>query len=372
MSVTAIPPRASAVLTIDVDAVAANWRLCRDRALPARCAAVVKADAYGLGAERIAPALAAEGCREFFVATIDEGIGLRRILPESAIFVLCGPLAGAEGDLVGHRLVPVLNSLEQIGLWRDAAARHGAALAAAIHADSGMTRLGLEAREVGALTADPALLAGIRPVLALSHLACADDRSAAMNGAQRDLFTRLAASLPEGMPRSLAASSGIFLGAAYHLDMVRPGSALYGINPTPGHSNPMRPAVRLEARILQVRDVDTPMTVGYGATHQIARKGRVATVAVGYADGWLRSLGNRGHGVIEGVRVPVVGRISMDLTTFDVSALPADTVRPGAMIELIGPSHDADAVAAEAGTIGYEILTALGRRYARVHVGGAA
>lgn len=367
-----IPPAATMLLTVDLAAIVANWRRLRDRAGPAECAAVVKADAYGLGAARVAPALAAAGCRRFFVATVDEGVALRTAIPDGEVLVLCGPLAGTEAEFDAHRLTPVLNSLEQVARWRAHAARRGAALAAALHVDTGMTRLGLEAAELARLADDSGLLAGLRPVLAMSHLACADAAGAAMNREQRDAFARMTAGLPP-MPRSLAASSAIFLGPDYHFDLVRPGAALYGINPTPGPANPMAPVLRLEARILQVRDVDTPMTVGYGATHRVAGRGRIATAAVGYADGWFRSLGNRGHATIGGTLVPVVGRISMDLTTFDVGGLPPEAaVVPGAMIELIGPGHDVDAVAAEAGTIGYEVLTALGRRAARRYLGDAA
>jgi alanine racemase len=359
------------LLTVDLAAIVANWRRVRDLAGRAECAAVVKADAYGLGADRVAPALAAAGCRRFFVATIDEGIALRAVLPDHEVFVLCGPLAGAEAELEAHRLIPVLNSLEQLALWRARAHLRGEALAAALHLDTGMSRLGFAAAELARVAGEPELLAGIDPVLAMSHMACADEAASPMNRAQRESFARLAAGLPAAR-LSLAASSGTFLGPDYHFDLVRPGAALYGVNPTPGRANPMAPVLRLEARILQVRDVDTPMTVGYGATHRVAGRGRIAAAAVGYADGWFRSLGNRGHGVIGGTLVPVVGRISMDLTTFDVSGLPPDAVVPGAMIELIGPGHDVDSVAAEAGTIGYEVLTALGRRAARRYTGDTA
>jgi alanine racemase len=356
--------RATALLTVDVDAVVANWRLIAAKVAPAETAAVVKADCYGLGAEHIAPALAAAGCRSFFVATVDEGIGLRRCLDSANIYVLCGPLPGSEPDFTEHRLIPVLNSLGQVAGWSAFAGRGSGALAAALHFDTGMSRLGLDRGEVAHLAAHPEALAGIRPVLAMSHMACADTPESTMNAQQLAAFRRLRAGIP-AMARSLAASSAIFLGPAYAFDLVRPGAALYGLNPTPGQPNPMAQVVRLQGKILQVRDVDSPMTVGYGATHSVARRGRVATVAVGYADGYFRSLGNRGHGVIEGVKVPVVGRVSMDLTTFDVTDAPPASVWPGAMVELIGPGHSVDDLAAEAGTIGYEVLTALGRRYLR-------
>lgn len=366
--------RAPAFLTIDVGAIVANWRRIRDRVGPScEAAGVVKADCYGLGADRIAPALAAAGCRTFFVATIDEGMALRRVVPaDAAIHVLGGVLPGTAGDLLDHRLTPVLNSLEQIGLWAGTAAATGRRLDALLHLDTGMSRLGLDAAAVARLAADRALLAGINPLVVMSHMACADEADHPKNPDQLDRFTTMARRLDLGARLSLGASSTVFLGAGYHFDLVRPGAALYGLNPVPGQPNPMAGAVRLQARILQVRDVDTPMTVGYGATHRISGKGRVAVAAIGYADGLFRSLGNRGFGVIEGERVPVVGRISMDLTTFDVSALAPERACPGALIELIGDHQPADTLADSAGTIGYEILTALGHRFARNYVGEAA
>jgi alanine racemase len=365
--------RATALLTIDVDAVAANWRQLRDIVGPqTEVAGVVKADCYGLGAERIAPALAKAGCRTFFVATLDEGISLRKVLPKgAAILVLSGPLPGTCADFIEHRLTPVLNSPEQIDQWAGYAAATEAVLDGALHLDTGMSRLGLDSEAVTRFAEDKSLLAGIKPVLVMSHMACADEQGHGKNSEQLAAFTLLARHLDLPARKSLGASSTIFLGPGYHFDLVRPGMALYGLNPVPGHANPMAPVVRLQARILQVRDVDTPMTVGYGATHQIMQKGRLAVVAAGYADGLFRALGNRGFGIIEGERVPVVGRISMDLTTFDVSGLAPEIAHPGALIGLIGPGHDADDLAAEAGTIGYEVLTALGRRYHRLYQGGA-
>lgn len=363
--------RATAFLTIDVAAVVANWRLIRDRVGPAcEAAAVVKADCYGLGAERIAPALAAAGCRTFFVATIDEGIAVRRVVPDGAIHVLGGPLPGTAADFAEHRLIPVLNSPEQIGLWAGYAAATGTRLPAVLHVDTGMSRLGLDEATVDRLAADPAMLGGLEVGVVMSHMACPDEPDHPKNPEQLHRFRALSARLNLPARRSLGASSTIYLGGDYHFDLVRPGAALYGLNPTPGQPNPMAGVVRLHARILQVRDVDTPMTVGYGASHIVTRKGRVAVAALGYADGVFRSLSNRGFGVIEGERVPVVGRISMDLTIFDVSALAPEQARPGALIEMIGAHQSADDLAADAGTIGYEILTALGRRFVRDYVGG--
>ncbi|OAN45632.1 alanine racemase [Paramagnetospirillum marisnigri] len=362
--------RALSFLTIDVDAVVANWRRLAALIAPAEAAAVVKADCYGLGVEHIAPALAAAGCNSFFVATVDEGIQLRHLVPGAVIYVLGGPLPGSEPDFAAHRLVPVLNSLAQITGWSSFAKVGSAAPAAALHLDTGMNRLGLEEKELERLVAKPDVLTSIRPILAMSHLACADDAESPKNAEQLALFRRLSAMLP-AMPLSLSASGGMFLGRSYRFDMARPGAALYGLNPIPDQPNPMSQVVRLQGKILQVRDVDSPMTVGYGASHRIARRGRIATVATGYADGWFRSLGKRGFGFIEGIKVPVVGRISMDLTTFDVSEIPETLARPGALVELIGPHQSADDVALAAGTIGYEVLTALGRRHHRRWLLGA-
>ena len=355
---------ATSLLTIDVDAVVANWRRIASLTAPAEAAAVVKADCYGLGVVQIAPALFAAGCRSFFVANLDEGIQLRQILPGGVIYVLSGPVGGGEGDFAAYGLIPVLNSLAQITGWSAFAKAGSAAPASTLHIDTGMTRLGLEEAEVDRLAAKPDVLASVRPILIMSHLACADDDTAAKNDEQLATFRRLCGQLP-AMPRSLSASGGIFLGRSFRFDMTRPGAALYGLNPMPGRPNPMAQVVRLQGKILQVRDVDSPMTVGYGATHRVARRGRIATVAVGYADGWFRSLGNRGHGVIGGIKVPLVGRVSMDLTTFDVTDVPAPLVHPGALIDLISPEITVDEVAADAGTIGYEVLTALGRRHHR-------
>ncbi len=361
---TVDPRLAAAVLTIDLAAVAANYRLLAARVAPAECAAVVKADAYGLGVARVAPALAAAGARRFFVAHLSEAITLRAVLPDAAIGVLNGVLPGCEADFVAHRLAPVLNHLGEIARWAGQARQHGAPLPAFIHLDTGMRRLGLPPAEIATLAAEPQRLDGIALHGWLSHLACADEAGHPMSAAQRTTFGATLARLPPA-PATLANSSGVFLGPDYHFDLARPGAALYGVNPTPWTDNPMAGTVRLEAPVLQVRDIDTGDTVGYGATHTTRHSARIATLPIGYADGYLRSLSGRGHVRIAGREAPVVGRVSMDLITVDVTSLPQDAVHPGTPVELIGPGQPVDAVARDAGTIGYEILTALGRRYAR-------
>jgi alanine racemase len=362
--------RASAVLEIDVAGIVANWRFLAQRVAPAECAAVVKADGYGLGAAAVAAALAAAGCRRFFVATLDEALGLRKTLSGVCeIAVLNGPVPGSAEEFAEGRLVPVLNDPGQIAEWEQIAAMRGP-LPAMLQLDTGMARLGLTAREFDRLADDLGRSGTIRWRTLMSHLACADEPDHALNQEQRARFVAARCRL-DGVPASLAASSGIFLGPEYHLDLVRPGAALYGVNPQPGAPNPMRQIVRLKARILQLRDVDDGQPVGYGATHVMAGAGRLATVAAGYADGWLRSLNSRGSGGIGGVRVPLLGRVSMDLAVFDVSAVDPSVARPGGFIELLGDDYGVDAAARDAGTIGYEMLTALGRRYHRIYRGAS-
>jgi alanine racemase len=359
-----VPLEAAAVLEIDIGGIVANWRALRDRVAPAECAAVVKADAYGLGATRVAPALAAAGCRTFFVAHLGEGIALRTVLPGSEIAVLNGLMPGTEAVFAEHGLIPVLNDLGQTERWR--AFGDPRRPPAILHLDTGMARLGLPPAEAAVLADQPERLAGIELRAVMSHLACADETGNPLNQIQLGRFAAARARLPRA-PASLAASSGIFLDEAYRFDLARPGVALYGVNPTPDAPNPMSQVVVLKARILQVRDVDPGATVGYGATHRFDRPSRVATVAAGYADGMLRSAGNRGVAVIGGHQVPFVGRVSMDLITLDVSGLDPAQARPGEFVQLIGPGHDVDDAARAAGTIGYEVLTSLGRRYHRVY-----
>lgn len=358
------------ILTIDLAAIMANYRALRRR-LGARTtsAAVVKADAYGLGADRVVPALVAAGCREFFVADLGEAQAIRHVLPvRIPVYVLGGLLAGEEAAFQRHHAVPVLNDLAQVDRWQRAARARGRALPAILHVDTGMSRLGLAPDDALSLAA-PGRLAGLELRAVISHLACAEDPGEPLNARQLAAFKRLRQAFPAARA-SLANSSGIFLGRAYHFDFVRPGAALFGINPRPGRRNPLHQAVTLRGKILQIHDVDPPRSVGYGATHRVAGRSRIATVAAGYADGWPRSLSNRGSAYIGNLRVPVIGRVSMDLMTLDITAAPH--LAPGDTVELIGPHLSVDDVADAAGTIGYEILTRLGRRYHRVYSGGPA
>jgi alanine racemase len=330
-------------------------------------AGVVKADAYGLGAARVGPALRDAGCRHFFVAQLAEGVALREAIgPGPVIAVLNGFAPGADGNAA---LLPVLNGLPDVEAHAAAARGRGRAAPAILHLDTGMSRLGLDAREREAVAADPSRLDGLDLRWLMTHLACADEPDHPLNAAQAARFAAICARLPLGIPRSVANSSGMFLGPAFASDLARPGCALYGINPTPGRPNPMRQVVRLDAPVLQVREIAPGDTVGYGATWTAERPTRVATVAAGYADGYLRALSGRAFGVLAGQSVPLIGRVSMDLIAFDVTDAPA--IAPGAAIRLIGPPGDTpDGLAARAGTIGYEILTSLGGRYRREYRAG--
>ena len=345
----------TATLIVDVGAVVANWRMLSALHSAGAVAGVVKADAYGLGAVRIVPALRSAGCRHFFVAHLSEALAIRPLVPDAMVAVLNGMDPGSEGDYIAHGITPVLGSLAEIARW---------AGPAILHIDTGMNRLGLDARELAALADDPQLLDAIKLRYVMTHLVSSEVPGDPDNARQRAAFAAACARLPAA-PRSFANSSGIFLGPDFASDLARPGAALYGLNPTPGRPNPMRPVVTLRAPVLQVRDIPAGASVGYNATWRATRPSRIATVPVGYADGWPRTLSNRGHAIFDGRPVPLVGRVSMDLATYDITDFPR--IVPGALLELIGPGLPPDAIAEEAGTNGYDILTSLGARYARTY-----
>ncbi|KAB0679135.1 alanine racemase [Aureimonas leprariae] len=353
------------VLTIDLVALAANRRLLAERAPHATVAGVVKADGYGLGASPVAGTLFASGCRTFFVAHLAEALALLGGLPGADILVLNGLSPGAEARCADAGIQPVLNSLDQVARWSREARRRGKRLPAALQVDSGMARLGLSPSDVEAIGRDRGFLEGIDVRLVMSHLACADERNHPANAAQLGRFTELSAMLPDA-PRSLANSAGIFLGEHYHFDLVRPGIALYGGKPFAGTGpNPMRAVARLQARVVQVRDVPSGTGIGYGHAAVASKAMRLATIGIGYADGWPRRLGGRIAAWAGDARLPIVGRVSMDSIVLDAGDAG---LRPGDLVDLVGPRQGVDAVAAAADTIPYEILTSLGRRFERRYV----
>ncbi|MGA8902255.1 alanine racemase [Bradyrhizobium sp.] len=361
---------ASGILTIDLDALVANWRKLEKTAVPAECSAVIKANAYGCGTEPVAQALAKAGCKTFFVATPDEAAAARAAAPSAVIYVLNGFIQNTGDAYARIDARPVIGDLNELAEWDVFCRRTGWAGGAAIHIDTGMHRLGLTIAEAQGLI--PRIHAGDHGIsLVMSHLACAESLNHPMNARQLAAFRAIASEF-SGVPASLSNSSGIFLGGSFLFEMVRPGAALYGVNPTPEADNPVLPVVELKARVLQIRDVERGESVGYGGNWTARRPTRLAVLSAGYADGYFRAGssndGTRGAEVmVAGKRCPVAGRISMDLMAVDVTDLEKNAVRRGHLVTLIGEGITVDELAHHFGTIGYEVLTSLGRRYARVY-----
>ncbi|UXN57576.1 alanine racemase [Phyllobacterium zundukense] len=361
---TSIDP-ASGYLTIDLGALARNYEKLSMEVAPARAAAVVKADAYGLGAEQVAKTLYAHGCRHFFVAHFVEALGLRPLLSRDAqVFVLNGLLPGNEIACAEGGIIPVINSLEQLQQWRNAAQRLHRRLPAVLQFDTGMSRLGVPPEERTALAATLKTCGMVDILFIMSHLASADDAESEQNGDQLAEMNRIANEFP-GFDICFANSGGIFLGQSYHGVLTRPGIALYGGAPTACGPNPMEPVVRLDVAVVQTRTVPSGARVGYSGTHVTQGETRLAAIAAGYADGLLRSLSSKGAVYCDGVRLPVVGRVSMDSITIDITALPKGRLTLGSLVEVIGPHQSIEDIARDAGTISYEILTSLGHRYQR-------
>jgi alanine racemase len=366
---------AQAILTIDLAAIVSNWRLLRDRVAPAQCAAVVKANAYGAGIAPVARALADAGCKTFFVAHVHEALALRRVLPreEYVIYTLNG-IAGGREPAIALRdslLRPVIGTFEELALWRSLSGTSAnPALPMALQFSTGMNRLGFAPREAGDVTQVLATVAGPQPDFVMSHFVSSEIPDAPMNSAQIAAFAEICSHFP-ALAGSLANSSGIFLPPEAYCDLVRPGYALYGGNPTPGLPNPMQPVVQLQAPVLQVRHVQPGETAGYNGVWTAKRPSRLAVIGVGYADGFLRSAGgpsDPGFAMIGGTACPIAGRVSMDLLILDATDAPEKAVHAGARAELLGTAITIDDLAERAGTIGYEILTGLGARYHRRYV----
>lgn len=344
------------ILTIDLAAIAENYKILQKQAPNSEAAAVVKANAYGLGVEKIAPVLWDAGCRKFFVANLDEAVQLRSVLPEAFVAVFHGIRKGQGSIFKDKNLVPVLNSPEQIEVWQKSNKGGNCIL----HFDTGMTRLGLSERD-----AENFDFSQLNIEYVMSHLACADDKGHELNREQLNKIIKINRIFPK-IKVSLCNSYGAFLGGEYHFDLIRPGMALYGVNPVPERNNPMKSVVKVIAKILQIHKIDSNRAVGYGASYNLKTGVVTATIPVGYADGYLRYLGNKGFCAIDGVKVPVIGRVSMDLITLDVTKISG--IKAGDEVEIIGDTIKVDDVAEKAATIGYEILTSLGQRYKRIYV----
>ncbi|MDJ0928829.1 MAG: alanine racemase [Gammaproteobacteria bacterium] len=356
---------ATAVLTVKLDSLVRNFRYLARRSKSAHCAAVVKANAYGLGVEPVSRALHGADCRDFFVTTACEGQELRAILPDANIYMFNGPTESSLAAIRDAGLIPVLNSPEQVQLWVSAASSESCVL----HVDTGMRRLGLSPQQAQSLAATRDVADRLKIDAVMTHLACADEPGHALNEAQLQDFARVTQHWP-GVRTSIGNSGGILLGREYCGDLARPGIALYG--GLVGLDAALEEVVGLHARVLQLRDIDQAVTVGYGATATVQGPARLATLGIGYADGYPRSLGNRASGIVDGVRVPVVGRVSMDTVVVNVSALEPGALASGDLVRLLGGGIGLDELATLAGTISYEILTGIGARVARQYQGAGS
>ncbi|MCE3233033.1 MAG: dadX [Rickettsiaceae bacterium] len=344
-------------LSINLSAIKSNYKLLKKHG---KVAAVVKANAYGLGVGEVSSSLYEAGCREFFVANLDEALELRKILPDVFIAVFQGAQEGQGKYFEKHDLVPVINTVHQVKLWQQYSEKQGSKLSCIVHFDTGMNRLGLSMKDAG-------LVAKFKIKYIMSHLACADTPKHPKNAEQLKNMKAIAKLFPK-VPVSFANSSGVFLGEDYLFDRIRAGIAIYGGNPTPYTKNPMKNVVTLTSKILQVRVIDSVDSVGYGATHNVPAGAKIATIPVGYADGYSRHLSNRGYCAIDGKKVPVIGRVSMDLITIDVSSIESGKLVVGQEVELIGNTITIDDVASWSGTISYEVLTSLGCRHLREYL----
>jgi alanine racemase len=369
---TAGPPAAEAggTLTVDLAAIEANWKALARRAMPSECAAVIKADGYGCGIEPVAATLAKAGCRTFFVADLHEARRARAVAPEPAIYVLNGLMPGTAPAFADLHVRPVIGGMAELAEWDAFVTANDWRGGAALHVDTGMNRLGISAGDAAALA--PRIRSENHGItLLMSHFASAEEPDNALNEKQIKLF-REVRMLYRGIPASISNSSGVFLGSAAHCDMVRPGAALFGVNPTPGRTNPIRPVIDLRGRVQALRNLMRGETVGYNAQWTAKRATNIAIVGIGYADGYLRSASAsdnvRGAEVmVAGKRCPLAGRVSMDLIAIDITDVPAGQVKRGDMATLIGDDITVDDFAAVAGTIGYEVLTSLGKRYHRIY-----
>ena len=365
---------ATGILTIDLDALAANWSKLDSAGVPAECAAVVKADAYGCGLMPVTKALAKAGCKTFFVATLDEARVAREAAPHAVIYVLDGFFAGTGDTFAKLDCRPVIGDLRELAEWDVFRLQTGWKGDAAIHVDTGMNRLGFAMAEAQSLL--PRIRRGDHGIsLVMSHLISAEILGDPTNGRQVSAFREIASHF-SGVEASLSNSSGIFLGQQFHFDLVRPGAALYGVNPTPEADTPMHAVVDLKVRVVQIRKVNEGETVGYGGIWTARRATKLAIVAAGYADGYFRLAGGSdgtrsAEAIVAGQRCPIAGRISMDLMAIDITEVPPNAIKRGGMVTLLGDGITVDELAHHCGTIGYEVLTNLGKRYARIYKGAA-
>lgn len=356
-------------LTIDLGALRDNYALIQNRVGPnCQVSAVVKANAFGLGAKKVTEALIEAGCSHFFVASLNEALDLRESFKDITIYVLSGFYQSRSELYIEHNFIPIIGSFIEMETYTALGKKHGRKLPAFLHFNTRMNRLGLGSVEQEELWNNLDRLNGIDVKGVMSHLACADEPDHEMNVLQLELFQKISKHFPNAI-KALANSSGVFCGTNFHFDMVRTGFALFGGNPNTQQASPTKPVVSLKVPIVRTRIVYEGAVVGYSASYQFEKESQIATVSAGYADGIHRSLSNSGVFYWNSIRCPIRGRVSMDLTTVDLSEIPKDQrPKPGDYLEVLGENQTIDALAADAGTIGYEILTSLGNRYERVYV----
>jgi len=341
-------------LEVDLESIRSNYQLLRNKAEHKNSASVVKANAYGLGVKQVSQTLAQAGCKDFFVANLEEAIEFRQFDSASNLYVFNGIRKGQRSDFIAHKIIPVINDLAQLEYWQQAGNY-------ALHIDTGMTRLGITPKQAYELPAKSPHLK-----LIISHLACADTPSHRKNAEQLELFKQISKHF-QGVSASLANSSGVFIGQNYHFDLLRPGCSLYGISPNSELANPMQNCVKLSAPILQYRKIDAESDVGYGATSKVKKGSILATVEIGYADGFMRNLSNNFYGYANNIKLPIIGRVSMDMLSVDVSEIPQELLRDDLRIEFINQNQPVDIMANAAKTIGYEIFTRIGNRVQRIY-----
>lgn len=365
-----LPYSAYSALIVNLKATVSNYQTLSKLASKAECSAVLKADAYGLGAIPIALRLHRAGCRKFFVAYADEAVNLRQAFIQldlkAEIIVLNGLIAGTETIFTDYNITPTLTDLDQINRWQTHSKALGRKLSAALHVDTGMSRTGLPSKELDTLVETPSLLEGIDISLILSQMVYSHEENLIFSAYQRQRFDSALKQLPKA-PASLAKSGAIFLGSDYHYQLVRPGIGLHGINPTLGAQNLLTPAVSLWAKVYQVQEISIGQTVGYAQDYKAKLPKRIATLTVGYADGYPWALANKGYVLFGDYKAPLIGRVSMDLLTIDVTDIPESIVYNGTWAQLIGNDITIERIAETAETVPYEILLRLGKRFQRIY-----
>ncbi len=356
-----------AAITIDLDSIASNWKKIASKVENTITAATVKSNAYGLGIDKVAPKLYKTGCKNFFVANAHEALTFKIPNFNGQIYVLGGPANPLTAEKLAYKnCISVINHKTDLNIWSSTANKINRKLPAAIHIDTGMNRLGFDVKDIIEI-AGLGYLSNLKIKLIMSHLSCADEKKSENNLIQSRKFNSICNALSEmgiKAKKSIANSAGVFLGKEYHLDMVRPGASLFGINASREKKNPMKIAVSLESRILQIRTVKKPMTVGYGAKYKVTKNTKIATLSVGYADGLPRDLSNNVY--IKGILAPIIGKLSMDLTTIDVSHI--ENLKTTDLAEIFGKNISVDYLASQGGTIPYNIFTCMGNRIPKFYL----